>query len=186
MRLNLSLIRQPETAFLRQYEPSAFAEDDEDYRVVAPVSLAFTIHQDQARYRVVGTVTTTLELGCSRCLEPFTLPVNAAFDLRYLPHGTGTAAAPADEDADDETVIEDDDVAMTFYQDEEIDLAALLREQFYLVLPMKPLCREECRGLCPQCGVNLNVETCQCQVRWEDSRLAGLKALIPDRKPDDA
>ena len=62
----------------------------------------------------------------------------------------------------------------------------LLREQFYLALPMKPLCREECQGLCPQCGVNRNVEACQCSTRWDDPRLAALKALIPERKHDDA
>lgn len=183
MRLDLSHIRQPETAFLRQYEPSAFAGDDEDYRVVAPVSLGLTIHKDQDRFRLVGTVTTTLELACSRCLEPFTLPVNAAFDLRYWPQGT---AADAASDDDDEAAVDDDDVSMTFYRDEEIDLGALMREQFYLALPMKPLCRETCKGLCGQCGVNLNVETCQCQPQWDDPRLAGLKALISDRKHDDA
>jgi uncharacterized protein len=181
MRLDLSHIRQAETAFLRQYEPSAFAGDDEDYRVVAPVSLEFTIHKDHDRFRLVGTVATTLELACSRCLEPFTRPVNATFDLRYLPQG-----AASDEAASDESETRDDDVSTTFYQDEAIDLSELLREQFYLVLPMKPLCSESCKGLCPECGVNLNVETCACQPLWEDPRLAALKALITDRKPDDA
>lgn len=181
MRLDLSHIRQPESAFLRQYEPSAFVEQDEDYRVVAPVALAFTIHKDQDRFRLVGSVATALELRCSRCLEPFTLPVDSAFDLRYLPEGT---AAP-DVDTDDGELA-DDDTAATFYRDEAIDLGDLVREQFYLALPMKPLCRPDCKGLCPQCGTNLNTDTCQCQPRWEDPRLAGLKALISDRKTDDA
>ncbi len=181
MRLDLSHIRQAETAFLRQYEPSAFSEEDEEYRVAAPVSLEFTIHKDQDRFRLVGRVATTLELACSRCLEPFTLPVNATFDLRYLPAG-----AAADDETSEESETEADDVSTTFYRDEEIDLAELLREQFYLALPMKPLCAESCKGLCPQCGVNLNVETCACKPQWEDPRLAGLKALITDRKPDDA
>ena len=109
------------------------------------------------------------------------LPVNATFDLRYLPQG-----AAADEETSEESETEADDVSTTFYREEEIDLAELLREQFYLALPMKPLCAESCKGLCPQCGVNLNVETCACKPQWEDPRLAGLKALITDRKPDDA
>lgn len=184
MRLDLSHIRQAETAFLRQYEPSGFAEDDEDYRVIAPVSLGFTIHKDQDRFRLVGSVATTLELACSRCLEPFTLPVNATFDLRYLPHKAGQEAASAGDGEEGE--VQDDDVSVSFYLDDEIDLADLLREQFYLVLPMKPLCREECQGLCPHCGVNRNIETCQCSARWDDPRLSTLKALIPDRKHDDA
>lgn len=184
MRLDLSHIRQAETAFLRQYEPSGFAEDDEDYRVIAPVSLGFTIHKDHDRFRLVGSVATTLELACSRCLEPFRLPVNAAFDLRYLPAGAGQEEAAAESGGDGE--VHDAEVSVSFYRDDEIDLADLLREQFYLALPMKPLCREDCQGLCPQCGVNRNVETCQCSTRWDDPRLSALKALIPDRKHDDA
>ncbi|MEZ5284479.1 MAG: DUF177 domain-containing protein [Vicinamibacterales bacterium] len=183
MRLDLSHIRQPETSFLREYEPSAFAGQDEDYRVVAPVSLACTIHKDHDRFRLVGTVTTTLELACSRCLEPFAWPVNASFDLRYLPQGTG--AEPAADD-DEDAPSNDDDAGMSFYRDDEIDLGALLQEQFYLSLPMKPLCREACKGLCPECGVNLNAESCSCSPRWEDPRLSGLKALITERKHDDA
>ena len=59
-----------------------------------------------------------------------------------------------------------------------LDVIELLREQFYLALPMKPLHREDCKGLCANCGTNLNDKTCNCEVRWEDPRLAGLKALI--------
>jgi DUF177 domain-containing protein len=181
MRLDLSHIRQPETAFLRQYEPSAFADQDEDYRVSTPVTLAFTVHKDKDRFRLVGSVATTLELRCSRCLEPFSLPVNATFDLRYLP---GASAAPDAETEDGE--LGEDDTSATFYRNDEIDLGELIREQFYLALPMKPLCRPDCNGLCPQCGTNLNTDTCRCETRWEDPRLAGLKALISDRKTDDA
>ena len=181
MRLDLSHIRQPETAFARQYEPSAFADQDEDYRVVSPVALAFTIHKDHDRFRLVGTLAATLELRCSRCLEPFALPVNAAFDLRYHPEGK---AAP-DADVEDGELGEDD-ASATYYRDDEIDLGDLIREQFYLALPMKPLCRDDCKGLCPHCGTNLNTSTCQCRTEWEDPRLAGLRALITDRKHDDA
>ena len=88
--------------------------------------------------------------------------------------------------ADDEDEIADDDVSITFYRDDEINVGELLREQFYLALPMKPLCRPDCRGICPHCGINRNVESCQCEGRWEDPRLAGLKTLMTKRKPNDA
>jgi len=181
MRLDLSHIRQAETSVLRQFEPSAFADQDEDYRVIVPATLAFTVAKDDDRFRLAGTLTTTLELGCSRCLEAFTLPVNAAFDLRYLPEGT----AATDADTEDGELA-DEDTSAAYYRDDEIDLGDLMREQFYLALPMKPLCRPDCKGLCPQCGTNLNTDICQCEMQWEDPRLAGLKALIPDRKTDNA
>ena len=86
----------------------------------------------------------------------------------------------------EEREVGDEDLSAAFYRDDAIDLVQLVEEQIYLALPMKPLCTPDCRGLCPQCGVNRNLETCNCQTRWEDPRLSGLKALITDRKNDDA
>jgi uncharacterized protein len=182
MRFELSNIRQPETEFHKVFQPADFAGTEEEYRVTAPVDLRMVIHQDQDRFRLVGTVKTELELACSRCLEPFKLPVDRAFDLRYLPAGAGEPES----DEDEETEVEEDDVSITFYRDEQIDLNELLREQFYLTLPMKPLCSDNCKGICPQCGTNRNTAPCDCNPQWEDPRLAGLKTLLEKRKHDDA
>ena len=188
MRLELSHIRQPETEFYKVFQPADLAGEDEEYRVTAPVDLRMVIHKDHTRFRLVGTVTTALELACSRCLEPFVMPVDREFDLRYLPathpttqsprRGAPGGAAEPESDDDEETEVEDDDVAVTFYRDEQIDLNELLREQFYLALPMKPLCSEDCKGICPQCGTNRNTAPCDCMPQWEDPRLAGLKTLL--------
>ncbi len=176
MILDLSHVRQPETAVSRRYEPSAFEGRNTQFRVVAPVIVRLTIHKDRDRFRLVGTVSTVLELTCSRCIEFYQMPVEASVDVRYLPQSENTGH---------EREVEEDDLSDAFYRDEEIDLGQLMDEQFYLALPMKPLCREDCRGLCPSCGATLNVEACDCQVRWEDPRLAGLKALT-NRGKDDA
>ncbi|MDE3154354.1 MAG: DUF177 domain-containing protein [Acidobacteriota bacterium] len=178
MLLNLRKIhgaRAHETV-TRQYEPAAFEGADESYAVIAPVDLAFELDKDAERFRLAGRVRTTLELPCSRCLEPFALPVDAAFDLRYLPHSQNTGEG--------EVEIEDEDLATAYYDDETIDLGQLMREQFYLALPMKPLCSDACRGLCPVCGANLNRTTCACDRTWQDPRLAGLRAIA--KKDDDA
>jgi uncharacterized protein len=175
MILDLSHLRQPETEVVRRYQPEAFAGRSNQFRVLAPVSLTMRVHKDRDRYRLGGTVSTVLELACSRCLEAFQMPVDASFDLRYLPQSQNTG---------DEREIEEDDLTDAFYRDEVIDLGQLMDEQFYLALPMKPLCREACRGLCPNCGTNLNDASCECQVRWEDPRLAGLKALMTRDKHD--
>ena len=169
MILHLSHVRQPETEVARRYEPEAFAGRSNQVRVITPVSLAVRVHKDRDRFRLVGKVSTVLELSCSRCLEPFQQPVEAEFDVRYLPQS---------ENSGEEREIEEDDLTEAFYRDDVIDLGQLMDEQFYLALPMKPLCREACKGLCPNCGTNLNDTTCDCQVRWEDPRLAGLKALM--------
>ena len=176
MNLDLSRIRQPETQLSRRFEPAAFEGRSTDFRVVAPVALDGQILKDRDRFRLIGTVETELELACSRCLDPFRLPLRAQFDVRYLPQSENTGG---------ERGVEEDDLSVAFYRDETIDLGQLLDEQFYLLLPMKPLCRDDCKGLCPSCGANLNVETCGCQARWEDPRLTGLKALM-NRDTNDA
>ena len=108
--------------------------------MVAPVALTCEIDKDKERFRFVGRIRTTLELSCGRCLEPFRLPVDSPFDLRYLPHA-GTRRG--------EVAIEEDDLATAFYQDDEIDLGQMMREQLYLALPMKPLCRDDVPGTLP-------------------------------------
>ena len=177
MLLDLTQIRQPETELSRRYEPSQLEGRGNQFRIIAPVDLRLKIHKDKERFRLVGTLSTVLELTCSRCLEPFPLPLDAPFDLRYMPQ-IENAAGATDE-------VEDEDLSEAFYRDDAIDLGQLMDEQFYLALPMKPLCRPDCKGLCPNCGTNLNVATCDCQVRWEDPRLSSLKALI-DRNKDNA
>lgn len=181
MRLELSHLRQPETEYKKVFQAADLSGGDEEYRITAAVDLRMVIHKDQDRFRVVGTVATELELDCSRCLEPYKLPVDREFDLRFLPAG---AAEPETDDDDEEIEVEDDDVSLTFYRDEQIDLNELLREQFYLALPMKPLCFEGCKGICPQCGTNRNTAPCDCSPQWEDPRMAGLKTLL--KRNDDA
>ena len=170
MQLDLTRYRQPEEHFSRTLQPADVGQEGEAYRVVAPVHLDFDIQKDKEKFRLLGTVRTELELPCSRCLEPFRMPVDASFDLRFLP-----ASEMA---ADEEREVQDDDLDTSYYRDDQIDLNELLREQFYLALPMKPLCREDCRGLCPQCGTNWNTGTCTCTTEWEDPRLAALKGLV--------
>jgi len=168
LSLDLNKIRTAQERFEQVYAPDQLPAE-EDFRVAAPVSLAFDIFKDKQQFRLVGRVETTLELPCSRCLEPFTLPVEQTFDLRYQPHAQNAGEG--------EREIEEDDLTTAFYEDDEIDLGQLMREQFYLSLPMKPLCADDCRGLCPVCGTNLNRGACDCKRNWDDPRLGALKEL---------
>jgi len=169
LQLDLTRYRQPVTSFSRTFQPQEVGDEADTYRIAAPVEVAFDIHKDKEKFRLVGSVKTELELPCSRCVEPFRFPVNSSFDVRLLPAAELTAG--------EEKEVAEDDLETRFYEDDQIDLNELLREQFYLVLPMKPLCQADCRGLCPQCGVNLNTGSCSCAPVWEDPRLAPLKAL---------
>jgi uncharacterized protein len=111
---------------------------------------------------VEGTVESQLRLDCVRCLETFVYPVT--LELAELFRAPGTPA-------DAETVYAVSD-------DGEIDLGPLIRELAWLAIPMKHLCDPECEGLCPHCGVNLNVDSCECEESRVDPRLAPLKELL--------
>jgi len=174
MLLDLTAIRLPETPIDRSIAAEAFADDT--YRVVAPAHVVATLHKDEDRYRLEGRVTTEVELDCSRCAEPFRLPVDGTFTLRYLPQ-----SLVGNKDADPES-----DPTTAFYADDRIDLGQMVREQVCLTIPMKPLCTPDCQGLCSQCGINLNTERCQCAPQWQDPRLAVLQTLASARTNDDA
>jgi uncharacterized protein len=169
--LDLSQMREARDHIERTFDASALpASADEALRVDAPVHLAFDISKDARQFHLVGRVQSTLALVCGRCLDPIAMPVDLPFDLLYLPHQETAVEG--------EVEVEDDDLTTGYYEDEQIDLGQLVLEQFYLALPMKPLCRESCRGLCPECGTNLNTGTCSCVREWTDPRLEGLRSLL--------
>ena len=168
MLYDVSRLRPGTDRLTRRFEPSEFPVEEE-FRLGAPVDLDVEIHKDATKVRVTGRVGTTLQLDCGRCLEPFDIPLDAAFDALFLPAVANAGAG--------EQEVADEDLGVSFYKDETLDLSELMREQFYLALPMKPLCRPDCKGLCPVCGINRNRETCTCQTEWTDPRLDALKRL---------
>lgn len=172
-QLDLRRITSPETPIDRIFSADEVRDGQDDLRPVGDVAFSGRILRKDHRYQVMGRILATLELECSRCVEPFRFPVDLEVDLTYVPHPGDAAEASGDE-----VELNDEDLTTAFYRDEVLDLGHLVREQFYLAIPMQPLCREACRGLCPQCGINLNTETCGCQAAWQDPRLSGLRALI--------
>jgi uncharacterized protein len=171
MLLSLRSLQDAHEHVERQLEPSVFSAGEGDtFNVAGPVSLVFDIdRQEPGRYRLAGEVRGELGLNCSRCLEPFRLPVRSAFDLRYVPR--------VENSGEGEREIEEDDLSTAYYENDQIDLGQLVLEQLQLALPMKPLCSESCKGLCPKCGTNFNTGSCDCNTKWEDPRFAGLKTL---------
>jgi uncharacterized protein len=177
MLYDLSRFRGDTDRIDRRFEPDAFALKDEEFRIVGPVVLGADLRKDARKVRLVGRVGATLECDCSRCLEPFKVPVDAAFDVMFLPAESNVAAAPSRGDREEEEEVREDDLGVSFYKDETLDLGELMREQFFLVLPMKPLCQADCQGLCPVCGINRNRETCSCRSEWVDPRMEALRNI---------
>ncbi len=160
----------------------------EDFVVKGPIRIEGDIERLEGEtYHLRGVMRAELALPCARCAEPFDLAVEAPLDLRFVPAGAlqasgrpGHRGTGDDEDGEDGHEIAEDDSSVVPYDEPRIDLAQVAREQCYLALPMKPLCRADCQGLCPHCGINRNAASCTCENRWEDPRLAGLKSLLKD------
>ena len=175
MLLDLNKLRGQREHFERIFQPAMFDPQDELYRVATPVDLSMDVEKaGSGVFRVTGRAITRLALECGRCLDEMEVPVDARFDLRYVPQ--------VENRGDAEREIAEDDLSTSFYRDGTLDVIDMLREQFQLALPMKPLCAESCRGLCLECGANLNRTNCGHESTWEDPRLAPLKALLNGEK----
>jgi uncharacterized protein len=127
-------------------------------------------HDDSILLR--GHLQGELHFTCSRCLDPFTGPLDCTFDLLIK---TGGAPVP-----DQEIELDSEELDEEYFQGDELDLNVLLREQILLALPLKPLCREDCRGLCRHCGANLTRESCSCVAPGFNSSFAVLQKLKND------
>jgi uncharacterized protein len=129
---------------------------------------------DDESIHVRGQLAARLKMQCGRCLEPFELEMGQELELFYLPHVKG-----AEQEDEDEVELSDRDMVVAYYRDRRLDLAEVVREQLLLAVPLRRLCREDCRGLCPSCGVNRNTAACGCKIEEpEDPRLAPLRKLF--------
>ncbi len=126
-------------------------------------------HQDVEDIRLVGSLETRIEVACARCLEPVVHHVTREFDLLYRPQGVDRRG--------EEVSISQAETEIGYYQGEGLLLEDTLREQVLLSTPVKSVCREECKGLCPSCGRNLNQEQCNCEQRAGDTRWEALSEL---------
>jgi uncharacterized protein len=139
----------------------------EDAILEMPVSADFVLtHKDQELH-VKGTVQTAIRCQCARCLKEFSAPLSASYDLMYFPQ--------QDWKKDEEIELKYEEMEIGFYDGVRLDVDLMVLEQIELAMPMKFICNEGCKGLCPSCGSDLNEAPCPCKVEPADSRLAVLR-----------
>jgi uncharacterized protein len=117
---------------------------------------------------IKGDLSALLGISCSRCLEDAELSVGSDFAYTLV---------PAKPETREELELQAEDLEISYYRGDFIDLTPIICEQIILQIPIKPLCAEECKGLCPHCGVNLNEVSCNCHLDFVDDRLAVLKNI---------
>lgn len=163
--------------FREEFSPGAIdlGEDVRQQTVLRSEGRADLVEEHHGKHQIVqdirlkGKLETELEVACARCLEPVDLPVQRSFDLLYRPLGTDAGRK--------ELSVTDAEAEIGYYSGEGLLLEDALREQVLLAVPLKSLCRENCKGLCPHCGKNLNEDACSCADDLEDPRWGALKEI---------
>lgn len=144
---------------------------------LAPLKVGLRASLISGIVEVVGRVETEVEVPCSRCLNPASVAINAFFELTYV-----RELPSVDEESDEEGIeLTAEDMGLILYAGDEIDLTEAIQEQVVLALPLHPLCARECRGLCPQCGANLNETTCGCASQDFNIKFAALNKFKVDK-----
>jgi uncharacterized protein len=176
MLISVRELELREVTFSQQFRPEAidFGPDVQQHTPLQVHGRAELVEERRGHgraledIRLVGDFSTQLELRCARCLEPVMRDIAGDFDLIYRP--LGADAGP------EERSIRGAEAEIGYYQGEGLLLEDVLREQVLLAVPLKAVCDEGCKGLCPRCGKNLNIEPCACQT-IPDQRWSGLEQL---------
>ncbi len=145
--------------------PAPQGDSAPDYECRDPARVRMTHYRAGEDLFFDGSIDATVTGRCARCLEDFHFPVS--LDFHFL-------VARRDDETDGGDA---EDVDVTVYEGEEVDLRPLVCERILLSLPTTPLCGENCRGLCPRCGSNLNDNPCDCPASDGDPRMAIFRSL---------
>ena len=149
---------------------------DGQYTLLSPLHGEVKLTRTDRGILAEASITTTVRLQCSRCLEEMEIPLTVRFREEFLPTVDIATGVPV--------AVPDEDHAFTIDEHHILDLREPTRQYALLELPMQPLCRRDCAGLCPICGENLNQGQCDCKTEGVDSRLAPLLGLLLGQDED--
>lgn len=154
--VDLKGLAHEKVSFQGSFEPGGVDFAGDNIRQVAPLDWSASAERAGGEIRIVGSLKTIVELACSRCLEPARYDISKPFDLFFRQRDEAMF------DEDDEIELDDKDTRTAFFTGTQLAIGDILHEQVLLALPMKALCRVDCKGLCPTCGTNLNSSACNC------------------------
>lgn len=148
------------------------SENIESDIIRLPVQIRLRVEKVGTEVMIRGNLIAEAYLQCSRCVGDFCSVLTVPVDVVYHPL--------AELKGDESHEVASDELNTDFYSGDELDILSLINEQIELALPMKPLCSDLCKGICPQCGADLNTGTCTCIRQATDTRLAALKKYFPE------
>ena len=151
------------------FDPADIDLEGESVVLTGQTTLGGETQRVASRAHVRGVIAADVSIDCIRCLEPLARHLDIPFDDIFVD--------ASDEDTRTEAEIDAEALDESLVEDAKIDMADVVREQILLALPEQVFCKEDCKGLCPKCGANLNLIDCKCADDEIDPRWAALKSL---------
>lgn len=181
--LHVEQLKEKEFSHEFQENPRAFpiiAElvKNQECEFLEPISIRLKAFRVRELFEVQGTFRTFVRLPCSRCLKDFNTPLASDFELTYTKEVPGLM----DVFEDEEIELKAEEIGMIYFKGEEINLQQGIQEQIVMAFPLQPLCDDNCKGLCPQCGSDLNRGDCGCKRESPPNKFAVLKNLKLDKR----
>ena len=137
------------------YPTLAVVEESGECTFLGPLSVELVAAKEFDHIRVEGRVETRVRLACSRCLAEYEMDIASPFTIFYV--------SSTDVSKDEEVELAEQDLISVAFDGDEIDFTNEIAEQVLMEIPFKPLCSEDCKGLCAHCGVDLNEAGCNCE-----------------------
>jgi uncharacterized protein len=169
MRIELENLEGSKGDFARVYNPDELNPVDERVKLIAPATVNGKIRLAGNEVFVNGHVDTRTQVECDRCLKPVEIPVDADFELEYITGSEYETSSAAE--------LTEAEMSVSVFDGEVIDVDEIVKEQVLLAVPTRMLCREDCKGICPECGEDRNTGECSCVTSDIDPRWAALKNL---------
>jgi uncharacterized protein len=167
MRIEVENLTATPTPFEHTYRPEEIDLEEEGAQVVSDALARGGATKKGEQVRLRGEIRTEVELLCDRCAAPERRPLAVEFDTSFIPQEVEAVKA-------ENVELAAEDLILSAYEGDAVDLDELVREQILLALPSRHLCREDCKGLCQKCGANLNAGHCSCEQGETDPRWAAL------------
>jgi uncharacterized protein len=175
VRIEVEKLTPAGEPFAHTYEPGELPLEEERLRLTGPARIEGRASRKEDEVRLRGRIAAEAEVLCDRCLKPVLAPLEVEFETAFVP-----AAAEAGKTENVELLAEE--LGLAAYEGDAVNLDELVREQILLAVPTRLLCREECRGLCPTCGADLNEGQCSCAQTETDPRWAALADWKKERE----
>ncbi len=147
---------------------------------LSPVKITLSLYRVNDMYRGEGDVEASIRFQCSRCLEDFAVTIFTEFALNFTPEPD----PQAENGIHEEHELNAEEAGLVLFANDEIDLTEVMQDQVLMAIPIRPLCREDCQGLCPECGTDLNRSSCNCKRVVFNPKFHSLDSLIVKKKTD--